>query len=44
MILIDGISAVATSDLRRSGTVDVGAWLDGLGLGEYARAFAENDI
>jgi len=24
--------------------VDVEAWLDGLGLGRYARAFAENDI
>jgi class 3 adenylate cyclase/tetratricopeptide (TPR) repeat protein len=24
--------------------VDIGAWLDGLGLGQYARAFAENDI
>jgi class 3 adenylate cyclase/tetratricopeptide (TPR) repeat protein len=24
--------------------MDVGAWLGGLGLGQYARAFAENDI
>jgi class 3 adenylate cyclase/tetratricopeptide (TPR) repeat protein len=24
--------------------VNVGAWLDGLGLGQYARVFAENDI
>ena len=24
--------------------MNVGAWLDGLGLGQYARAFAENDI
>jgi class 3 adenylate cyclase/tetratricopeptide (TPR) repeat protein len=24
--------------------MDIGAWLDGLGLGQYARAFAENDI
>ncbi|MFQ5953855.1 MAG: adenylate/guanylate cyclase domain-containing protein, partial [Kiloniellales bacterium] len=24
--------------------MDVGAWLDALGLGEYAQAFAENDI
>ena len=24
--------------------MDVGAWLDRLGFGQYARAFAENDI
>jgi hypothetical protein len=24
--------------------VDIGAWLDGLGLGQYSRAFIENDI
>jgi hypothetical protein len=24
--------------------VDVTAWLDQLGLGQYARAFAENDV
>ena len=23
---------------------DVGRWLDGLGLGQYAAAFAENDV
>ena len=36
--------ASCSGRLMSSGKVDIGAWLDGLGLGQYARAFAENDI